>query len=831
MAVPSPADYEKLGVFYLGRRHDLEARAATDDLVLYDSRDLTTHALCVGMTGSGKTGLCVGLLEEAVIDGVPAIIIDPKGDLANLLLTFPALETSDFVPWVTAEDARRKGMSTVEFASAQAELWRKGLADWGQSSDRIARLRDSASFSIYTPGGDAGLKVSVLASFAAPPESVRSDAELFRQQASTTVSSLLGLLGVEADPLQSREHILLTTLLMQSWQAGRDCDLATLITQIQSPPLKKVGVLDLEAFYPAKDRFVLVMKLNNLVASPGFAAWTEGDALDVDALLRTAEGKPRVSIFSIAHLSDSERMFFVSLLLNEVVSWMRRQGGTSSLRSILYMDEIAGYFPPTANPPSKAPLLTLLKQARAFGVGVVLATQNPVDLDYKGLANIGTWFIGRLQTERDKARLLDGLRNANQSAGAGFDDQELDRILSSLGNRVFLVNNVHEDHPVVMQTRWTLSYLGGPVDRDGIRRLMGGSRPAAPGVAAAAPVQVAAAAPFPMASEPAPAAAPGTAPVPGAGRPPLPPEVNQVFLPVRLAGPGGAALSYEPRVAGVAEVLFADSRAGISATRRVMALAPVTDAPVPVTWAEAEKVEVAAADLAHDPSHEGTFTAPAPAVSQAKQYAGWGREFAQWLVANETLELWRSPSTGLVSNPGENERDFRARLAQAARETRDAAVDALRKKQAPKLASLDARLERARQAVEREKSQSHAQMMQTAISVGTSLLGLFSGRKKLSATNLGRAATAARGVGRTMKESGDVDRVAESVEVLTQQRAALEAELAAEVEKLQAATDPATEKLDPVVLRATRPKVTVQLLALAWCPYWTDSLGNQTPAW
>src|SRR5689334_6651477 len=470
--MPSAADFEKLGVFYLGRPYDWQQKKGQDVALLYDSKDLVTHAVCVGMTGSGKTGLCLALIEEAAIDGIPAILIDPKGDLTNLLLTFPALRPEDFRPWINEDDARRKNLSPEDYARQQAEQWRKGLAAWGEDGARIQRLRDAADFAIYTPGSNAGIPLSIVKSFAAPPAAIREDEELLRERIGTTATSLLGLLGIDADPIKSREHILIATILDGAWRQGRELDIAGLIQQIQTPPMKKVGVLDLDAFFPAKDRFTLAMSLNNLLAAPGFGAWMEGDPLDVDALLHTPEGKPRVAIVSIAHLNDAERMFFVSLLLNQVVGWMRSQSGTTSLRALLYMDEIFGYFPPVANPPSKAPLLTLLKQARAFGVGVVLATQNPVDLDYKGLANAGTWFIGRLQTERDKARVLEGLEGAAASASANFNRQAMEQTLAGLGNRVFLMNNVHDDGPEVFETRWALSYLRGPLTRDQIKILM-----------------------------------------------------------------------------------------------------------------------------------------------------------------------------------------------------------------------------------------------------------------------------------------------------------------------------------------------------------------------
>ncbi len=402
--------YEKLGAFYLGREYDMRSGEMLAEPLLYDSKDLVTHAVVVGMTGSGKTGLGIALLEEAAIDSIPALVVDPKGDLTNLLLNFPELRAEDFLPWINADDAGRAGISVAEFAAQQAALWRDGLADWDQDGSRVRRLRDAAEFTIYTPGSDSGVPVSILSSFAPPPAEVMDDNDLLNDRVSTTVTSLLALLGIDADPIRSREHILLTNILDQAWRKRMQVDLAALIQMVQAPPMHKVGVMDLESFFPSKDRFELAMSLNNLLASPAFASWLTGEPLDVDRFLHTPTGKPKVSIFSIAHLSEAERMFFMSLLLNQTLGWMRSRPGTTSLRAMLYIDEIFGYMPPVSEPPSKKPLLTLLKQARAYGVGVVLATQNPVDLDYKGLSNTGTWFLGRLQTERDKERVLDGLQ-------------------------------------------------------------------------------------------------------------------------------------------------------------------------------------------------------------------------------------------------------------------------------------------------------------------------------------------------------------------------------------------------------------------------------------
>src|SRR5512136_1072456 len=473
------------------------------------------------MTGSGKTGLCIAILEEAAIDGIPAIIIDPKGDLPNMLLTFPLLRPEDFAPWINEDDARRKGLSPQDFAAKQAELWKTGLASWGESGERIARLRQAADFVIYTPGSTAGLPISILKSFAAPPQAIREDAELLQESISTTVTSLLGLVGIQADPITSKEHILLSTIFAEAWQRAQDLDLGRLIQLIQNPPFSRIGVLDLESFYASKERFGLAMLLNNLLAAPGFSLWLAGDALNISELLYSPSGKPKVSIFYIAHLNDAQRMFFVSLLLNQIVGWVRTQSGTTSLRAILYIDEVFGYLPPVANPPSKLPLLTLLKQARAFGLGIVLATQNPVDLDYKGLANTGTWFIGRLQTERDKERVLDGLEGAAVAGQKQFNRKNFDQMLSALGNRIFLMNNVHDDAPAIFETRWAMSYLRGPLTREQVKQL---SEPTKKLKSAISLPKSSTFSPSTSAAFPSVALAKGAKPM-------VPPEVPEYFMP------------------------------------------------------------------------------------------------------------------------------------------------------------------------------------------------------------------------------------------------------------------------------------------------------------
>jgi hypothetical protein len=792
-------DFEKLGLFYLGRDYDLAAARSLATPVLYDSRDLVTHAVCVGMTGSGKTGLCLSVIEEAAIDGVPVIAIDPKGDLADLLLTFPGLSPQEFRPWIDEDEARRAGVSPDAFAAQQAETWKKGLAESGQDGARIERLRAAADFAIYTPGSGAGLPVSVLSSFAAPAETIRQDAELLSERASNTATSLLSLAGVDAQP-RSREHTLVSTVLTTAWKEGKDLDLASLVQQVQAPPFQRVGVVDLDSFFPKRERFELAMAFNGVLAAPGFEQWFQGEPLDPAHLLHTADGRPRVIVFSIAHLGDAERMFFVSLLFNQMLAWMRGLTGTSSLRTILYMDEIAGFLPPVANPPSKLPLLTILKQGRAFGLGVILATQNPVDLDYKGLSNIGTWFLGRLQTERDKTRVLDGLEGA---ASGGLDRAEADRLLSALGKRVFLLHNVHEKEPRVFQTRWTMSYLRGPLSRDQIRLLMAGREPAT------APAAAAEQARSKGRSTPGPDAAGTVSQVPV-----LPPGIQQVFLPRVTAG---APSVYSPVVLGAARIALSDSTLGVDVTREVVYAAPISDAAVPVDWSAAVAVDTPVARLLNA-AEEGASFQPLPAAAaQARNYPLWQKAFAQWLAQKEKMELLRHRDSNLTSRPGETERDFRIRVQDATRSSRDAAVEAVRQKYGARQAALAEQLRRAQAAVGRESEQASQQKLQTVLSVGATLVGAFFGRKAVSAGTIGRATTAARGVGRSMKESSDVQRASETVEAVQARQQQLEDQIQAETRTIAAAFDSPAE-LERVTLAPRRGQVTVQLVALGWDP-------------
>ena len=790
------ADFEKLGVFYLGREFDPAAQAPTAEPLLYDSRDLTTHAVCVGMTGSGKTGLCVALLEEAAIDGIPAIAIDPKGDLGNLLLTFPALEPGDFRPWVDPGEAQRKGLTVDEYAARTAETWRTGLAQWGEDAARIARFRDAVDIAIYTPGSDAGLPLSVLQSFAPPSGTVASDAGAVRDRIGAAVSGLLGLLGIDADPLKSREHILLANIFDHAWREGRALDLPAIINAIQKPAFDKVGVFDLESFFPSRERTGLAMAVNNLLASPGFSAWMSGEALDIQRLLFTPEGKPRLTVLSIAHLNDAERMFFVTLLLNELIAWMRNQSGTSSLRALLYMDEIFGYFPPSAQPPSKTPMLTLLKQARAFGVGVVLATQNPVDLDYKGLANAGTWLIGRLQTERDKMRVIEGLESALASGSGGLERGDIDRLLSNLTSRVFLMRNVHDDRPVLFQSRWALSYLRGPLTLAEIRTLMAGRRQSS--TATQAPVT-----------------SPTEASTSASARPPLGGDIAEQFLkPVTASAQPPL---YEARIAGLARLHFVDTQAGIDVWREAAYVAPLSR-DGEVSWDDSRVLDNYVNRVDSTPAAGARYAQLPAAASRATSYRAWSQSFELHLYQHARLDVLICDELKLASHPEESEGDFRARLSQALREKRDAAVAELRARVQSRLTSLQDRVRRAEERVSREQSQYSQQKMQSAISIGATVLGALLGSRRLGTGTLGRATTAARSAGRMGREKEDVDRAEESADVLRQRVAALMAECEQEVTALQAKLDPQTIAIRKVQVGARKSDIEVTWVTLLWVP-------------
>ena len=845
------AGIERAAAFYLGKEYNLQkSELASDEPLMYDARDLTTHAICIGMTGSGKTGLGSILLEEAALDGIPAIVIDPKGDMTNLLLAFPDLLASDFEPWVNPDDARRKDMSTLEYSESMASLWRKGLAEWGQDGDRIRRMKEQAEFAIYTPGSDAGLQVSMLSSLKAPSLSWDDDEETLREIISGTVSGLLGLAGIQADPVQSREHILLSHIFEHAWRQGQDLDLTGLIEAIQRPPIKKLGVFDVETFYPEKDRFGLAMALNRVVASPSFENWLEGAPLDVGQLTRTSSGKARVSVFYIAHLNEAERVFFVTMLLQQVLSWMRQLSGTTSLRCMLYFDEVFGYFPPyPANPPSKQPLLSLLKTARAFGVGVVLTTQNPVDLDYKGLTNAGTWFIGKLQTDRDKARLLEGLEGVVAEAGTMLDRCYLDRLTSSLDSRVFILHNVHEDQPVLFKTRWALSYLRGPMTRRQIRALMEPLRSQLEPAAQAAPSL----APTHATMTPGQASAPTPQPSgPSEAKPDIPEgysriqprmdaRVPQYYLSARTSDRQAERefltqergniqveanyLAYEPYLFGQVSVLYSDSKRTRTKGEDLAYLLPLPDAHAFVDWEEHLADAVSATDMDSESYGDALYGAVDSSMTTTPPYTRYKQDLADNIYRQRSYSVWRHPQLGLLSEVDEDQERFKARCGEAAREKLDKELEKTRQKYENSLDRLQERLAREERELEKDRDEHEGRKREELLSAGESVLSLVLGRRRSSALS-----QASRKRRMTQKARADIGESEEVIEDLQKEIQELLAEREASLAALGNEWTDVADAIQETPLRPKKTDIRVEALGLCWVPHWVftyrDARGN-----
>ncbi len=816
-----PEVYEQLGTFYLGRGYDVDAKKVNDDLILYDSKDLVTHGVVLGMTGSGKTGLCLAVLEEAAMDGIPVIAIDPKGDIANLLLTFPNLEAKEFEPWVNEEDARKKGQDVPTYAAAQAAMWSKGLGEWGQSADRVKKLRSTVDVTVFTPGSNAGIPVSIVASLAAPSAEILEDAEIFGERVESSATSLLSLAGIEGDPVQSPPHILLANIFNHCWSRGQDVSLESLVQMVQQPPFQKIGVVAVDEFLSEKKRTEVAMKLNNLIASPSFASWLEGVPLDMQKMLYTEEGKPRISIFSIAHLSDEQRMFFVSLLLNQTLGWMRAQSGTTSLRAMLYMDEIYGYLPPTANPPSKRPMMILLKQARAFGLGILLATQNPVDLDYKALSNIGTWWLGRLQTERDKARVLDGLEGAASSQNAKFKRSDMEKLLAGLGNRVFLMNNVHEDGPVVFNVRWIMTYLRGPLSRNQIKSLMDPKREEFASVIRKAKVgktaSVKTATKAKVKAEDdedsgflPPSSAKDDEEESSSGiaiRPKLPDGASEYFQ-----NDGGSG-TYKPALLRSAVVLYNDDKKKINGRVTVTVCNEIDAANAKVDWDTFLDIprDLELSKLDKNPAEDASFGELPSAAQKAATWKTIAKDFSSWVYANHQAEVFFSPLLEAYSNFGESQADFRVRVSQVARELRDKAVEELRGKLTKQAKSIEDKAARAMQKVDTQKAQASSAKWSTAAAIGGTLLGALFGRKGglISSTNVSK-------VGSVMRESREAAAAEEEVERYRQELKALDQQLEDETQKIRDQYDPTALVLEPVKLTPQKKNITTSAVGILW---------------
>jgi Helicase HerA, central domain len=798
---------------HVGGLIDQAKHERTGTELTLDSADLTTHGVIVGMTGSGKTGLGVVLIEEVLRGGIPALLIDPKGDLTNLCLTFPELDAASFRPWVDEGQARAAGLSPDDFAAAQAQLWKDGLAGWGLGSEQITALRGACDFTIYTPGSRSGVGLNIVGSLHVPDT---DDAETIADEILGFVSGLLGLVGITADPLSSREHILLSNLVQQAWASQQDLDLPTLVGQVQQPPLQKLGVFELDEFFPPKDRQQLALKLNGLLASPAFAAWGEGTALDIDALLFTPDGKPRCAIVTTAHLSDDERQFVTSLVLAKLVTWMRRQSGTSDLRVLLYMDEVMGYLPPSAMPPTKKPIMTLMKQARAFGVGVVLATQNPVDIDYKAISNAGTWMIGRLQTERDKDRLLDGM----SAAAGGVDVKAVGDTISGLGKREFVIRLADKDRPEVFTSRWAMSYLRGPLTRDQIEQVMGTETATPELPATAVPVSATKDAAPPTSTEtPAPPTAAATAT--DADTTSLMPAVAD-GVTVRwvatsaawLADIGGdpAGTVLEPAILARVHLRYDEAKADlIHDVDHHAALFPL-DASIDAT--RSAEVAFADTDLLTAAPAAAVYRLTSAPIGDTTTWKQVERSLIDHLVLTGSLELYFNKELKLYSQPDESAEDFRARCAQAAQAAAEGEKAELATKHAAKVAKLDGQLEAAQDRASVVKEQAADRKRGNLLRAAGDLLGGILGSRRSAATKIGSAAD-------RLTRTADGERVEEAtgkVERLELQRNELDASLAADTTAVDAKWSTAAAAVSTLPVGLERTDVKVTQLLLAWVP-------------
>lgn len=770
---------EKIGQFYLGT----ESHPTDGQPLLYDAADLTTHAVIIGMTGSGKTGLGISLLEEASLDGIPVIAVDPKGDLGNLALNFPDLQPKDFIPYADPTVLSQSGQSVEQWTEITAKNWKSGIEQSGQSQARMSALKKANPVHLFTPGSNTGLPLALLSHFAPPEQATREDSEAYAEALDAAAASLLALLKQDTDSLDP-QHIYLTQIFKHHWDIGETILLADLIADIQHPPFDKIGMLPVNQVFPEKSRTSLAMALNSLIASPSFAPWQQGQPLDIQTLLYDEENRAQTSVLNIAHLSDAERMFFVTLLLSHLINWMRRQQGTGSLRAIFYMDEIAGYLPPTANPASKNLFLTLLKQARAFGIGLVLSSQNPIDLDYKALSNAGTWFIGRLQTAQDRARVTEGLLSANEN---GIRKDELDGWFDKLGKRQFLLHNIHDNVPVIFKTRWAMSYLAGPLNKAQISAIAANDKAQISHTNIASPIG----------NDNRPAL--------------LPRNIPTYYFPTKNAN--GQTIQYYPSILAIASVFYQDSQSGIRSERELMLSAAIED---DINWKSAETLSINSNQLQTAPQQPAKYHESPTTLSDTSKWTDWEKSLKTILRQNYQLNIWYSAELKTYSEPGETEEAFRNRLAVPAREARDAAVMKLRQKYATKQMALNKQQISAQAAVERESSQASGSLLNAGLAIGGALLGAFTGRKILSSSNLSRAATAARRVTQVGKERQDNAAAQQKLAVIEQQIAELETQLQNDLTTLQTQYDPQQLKLETKTIDAKASDINIKTLGLLY---------------
>jgi hypothetical protein len=768
--------YEKLGLFYLGKEIDKKSLEVTETLTLLKNKNFTTHAAIIGMTGSGKTGLGIGIIEEAALDNIPAIVIDPKGDMGDLCLTDPDFSPAAFEPWVS-DEAQSKNEAPSAYAQKIASQWKEGTQSWDQERERVERFH-AVEKTIYTPGRSAGVPLNIMSSLEAPPVEVMEESDTLASYLKSTVTSLLSFIGIDADPLESKEYILLAQIISKAWVAGQQMSIENLIGKIINPPFEKIGVLPLDDFYPQEKRFALATRFNTLLASPGFVQWLKGEELDIQKLLYNENGKAKIAIFSISHLNDNERMFFVTLLLNRYIAWMRRQSGTSALKTILYMDEIFGFFPPTKNPPSKEPMLLLLKQARAFGVGVVLSTQNPIDIDYKGLSNIGTWMIGRLQTTQDIDRVIEGLGG---KVGSDFSKSEIRKLLANLPKRTFFLKSAHLDDIRLFTTRWVLSYLKGPLKKDEIAALMQDKKQQH--------VQVE----------------------------PMTADISDSEFALYQDIDDSIAQYYEldvkqnnrfaPNLGAKIKVHYFQSQRGIDEVYEYFFELPLERKARQLEWERAIESEEDFSVYASTAPQEATFAQLPEIVREDKGLRETIRALKETIYRTKELEIFRCKSPKLESKVGESRADFMVRLQDLLDDAKEGKIEKLQERYRKKEKTLLDRLARAKERVEKESSDSTGSIIETGIAVLGALLG------KASPSKIG---TAVRKGSKVLKERGDMSRAQERVKQIEADIEEVEYELEDKIDALASKYSVENYSVDSVSIKPRKSDIDVELCAIVW---------------
>jgi len=792
--------------FHIGSEIDDATLKPTGVPFLYEPDHLTTHAVCFGMTGSGKTGLCLALLEEAARAGIPSLIVDLKGDLADLALTFPNLAPADFEPWIDPAEASRQGMTPAALAGATADRWKKGLEASGLGPGDIAALRARTEIAVYTPGSTAGRPVNVLGGFAPPAPSGEDDPEAIRSRISRAVTALLDFAQVSADPVTSPEAVYLSGSFERIWGRGEAVTLEGLIRDLSHPAVDKMGVMDLDDVFPRAKRMAAATALNALVAAPAFAAWTKGDPLDPARLLRSAAGRPRASVFYLAHLSDRERSFFLANLLASVVTWMREGSGSPSLKALVYIDEIFGYMPPhPANPPTKEPLLTLLKQARAFGVGVVLATQNPVDVDYKGLANTGTWLLGRLQTDNDRDRLLEGISGA---AGGGFDRASIGRTLAALPPRTFVLHDAKEGRPRLFASRWAMSYLRGPLTKDEIRRLPEARQPEAEG-AGPAPAVSSPERPGSPASSAAPMLP--TGPSSAGGGLAVRPKIAE-GIPERFA-PAAAGDRLQPFLMASLRVVIEDAKAGVRESRRRTMVLTAEAADLAPDWARAREVSFDPLALVTAPPEGATYGAVPASWQRAATFKQASSSLKGWASANEAVAIFRNAALKIASNPGESRLEFEGRCRAEAERKSGEELRAYQSKVEEKARRLRAKVEKEELDVTRDQESAQLRKTQEAIGIGGAVLGaLFGSRRSIGGAVLGAGSRHQM----AQRAEAQVEKSKQEAEAAREELQAFEDEATAAVAGIERRWAAAASALTEDVLRPKKAAIEVTELAVLW---------------